>query len=223
MINAETLVNRVRVAVAVTLGGIGGAAGFTHSHDWAVANGQHGWIAWAVAVVIEGMVVVAGFEIHADRHRPNGPKRRVTFPVVVLVAGFGIQMAAQVALAPRTPAGWLLAAIPALGFLVVVKLLMRRAPAPVPAESRPTPAPPTPSPVPAPEPIRPKPTSPPSRLPGVKLPAHVADQITVTVDEIRAAGNEPTTADIRRVVKVPDAMAARILDQLTPRNGHPIT
>jgi hypothetical protein len=77
--------------------------------------------------VIEGMAIVAGFEVHREHHRP-GPRRKVSFPILVLVARFGIQMAAQVALAEPTPAGWLLAAMPALGFLVV-KLLMRRAPA----------------------------------------------------------------------------------------------
>jgi hypothetical protein len=215
----------IRLVVTVVLGGIGAAAGFKHTHDWAVANGQHGWLAWADAVVIEGIAIVAGFELHRDRHRPDHTPRRISFPAVVLIAGIGVQMAAQVALAPRTPAGWLLAAMPALGFLVVVKLLMRRAPAPsAPVAVPATPAPPlTTAPAPAPTPAEPAPTPEPPRLSGVKLPAHLIEQITTTVDEIRAAGNEPTTDDIRRVVKVPDAMAARILDHLTPRNGHPIT
>uniref|UniRef100_UPI000698D94C DUF2637 domain-containing protein n=1 Tax=Saccharomonospora iraqiensis TaxID=52698 RepID=UPI000698D94C len=119
----------IRVVVTVVLGGIGAAAGFKHTHDWAVHHGQTGWLAWADAVVIEGMAVVAGFEIQRDRQQQDAglrPPRRVTFPVVVLVVAFGIQMAAQVALAEPTPAGWLLAAMPALRFLVVVKLLMRR-------------------------------------------------------------------------------------------------
>src|ERR1700716_4305051 len=121
------LVDVIRVLVTALLGGIGAAAGFTHTHDWAVHHGQTGWLAWADAVVIEGMAIVAGFEVHHDHQRP-GNGRTVSFPMVVLFAGFGIQMAAQVALAEPSPAGWLVAAMPALGFLVVVKLLMRHTP-----------------------------------------------------------------------------------------------
>ena len=108
--------------ITLGLAGIGAAAGFRHTHDWAVSNGQTGWFAWADAVVIECMCLVAGFEIHRD-HKAG---RSARLPLTVLVVGFGIQMTAQVAEATPTPAGWLLAATPALGFLVVVKLLMRR-------------------------------------------------------------------------------------------------
>src|SRR3982074_2828861 len=103
------LVDVIRVLVTALLGGIGAAAGFTHTHDWAVHHGQTGWLAWADAVVIEGMAIVAGFEVHREHQHPGRTHRTVSFPMVVLVAGFGIQMAAQVALAEPTAAGWLLA------------------------------------------------------------------------------------------------------------------
>jgi hypothetical protein len=214
------LVDTIRVLVTALLGGIGAAAGFSHTHDWAVHHGQTGWLAWADAVVIEGMAIVAGFEVHREHHRP-GPHRKVSFPVVVLVTGFGIQMAAQVALAEPSPAGWLLAAMPALGFLVVVKLLMRQvpdtSPPPPPAESAATPhrvvAEPAASPaIAAPvAPVRP------SRL---KLPPEMTARIATAVDDVRRDGREPTVDDIRRAVKVPDAMAAQILTELTGHNGH---
>jgi hypothetical protein len=115
-----------RVLITLVVGGIGAAVGFTHTHDWAVKNGQHGWISWGVAIVVECMAVVAALEIR----RMPGP-----FPVVVLVASFLLQMAAQVSAAPPSVEGWLLAATPALGFLVIVKLIMRRATtSPSPAE-----------------------------------------------------------------------------------------
>jgi hypothetical protein len=41
------------------------------------------------------------------------------------VLSFALQMSAQVAGARPTVAGWLLAAVPALGFLVIVKLVLR--------------------------------------------------------------------------------------------------
>lgn len=113
----SSLEDRVSLAIAVVVGGIGGAVGFTHSRDWAQANGQTEWIAWAVAVVIECMAIVASLELR---------RRRGAFAVCVLVASFLMQMAAQVASAPPTIAGWLIAATPSLGFLLIVKMLLGR-------------------------------------------------------------------------------------------------
>ncbi|MEV7097578.1 DUF2637 domain-containing protein [Amycolatopsis sp. NPDC051045] len=207
------LVDTIRTLVAVVLAVIGGAAGFTHTHDWAVHHGQLGWIAWADAVVIEGIVIVAGFEIQGD-HRAGGT-RKLTFPVAVLVAGFGVQMAAQVALAEPTPAGWLVAAMPALGFLVVVKLLMRRAPT---AESATDPEPVTVTaartdnePDPAAQPAA---VMAPAR-PRLKLPAELTNRIHNVAETARSEGRELTIEEIRRVVRVPEPMAAQILHELT--------
>ncbi len=219
--------------ITLALAVIGAAAGFRHTHDWAVDNGQHGWFAWADAVDIECMCLVAGFEIHRDR-KAGRPAR---FPMIVLVVGFGVQMTAQVANAEPTPAGWLLAATPALGFLVVVKLLMRRLPdhtdhtetadaTPAPAatdrahRTEPATAPTTPTAAPATAVVA---------VPRVKLPPVLADRVTELVSEIRAEGREPTAEDIRRAVKVPVAMAAQIIDGLPPAhratlptNGHAV-
>ncbi|WP_307831945.1 DUF2637 domain-containing protein [Prauserella cavernicola] len=225
----------LRITVAVILGGIGAAAGFTHTHEWASHHGQTGWLAWATAVVIEGMVVVAGFEVQRD-HR-HGHTGRITFPMTVLVAGFGVQMAAQVALAEPSPAGWLVAAMPALGFLVVVKLLMRRTPT-SPATSTPEPAP-APAPVPA-MPGESKPTTPtapdttaepseqitapePVKSPRLRLPAPLTARLDDLAEQARRDGRQLTAADIRQAVKVPEDMALRILADLTPRNGHTVT
>lgn len=213
----------IRIAVTVVLGAIGAAAGFSHTHDWAVANGQAGWLAWADAVVIEGIAVVAGFELRRDHHRAaQAPRqRRVSFPAVVLVAGVGVQMAAQVALAPPTPAGWLLAATPALGFLVVVKLLMRHTPtettaptaaAPQAAEAGPVGEPgeahPTSS---APR------TAPAAVSPGAtvgKLPAPLRTRLTGLAEQARAEGRELTTDDIAGTARLPEATATAVLAEL---------
>lgn len=214
----------IRLGVAATLGGIGGAAGFKHTHDWAAANGQHGWLAWAVAVVVEGIAIVAGFEIRRDHRR--GYHRRVTFPVVVLVVGFGIQMAAQVALAPRTPAGWLLAAVPALGFLVVVKLLMRH-PDPTPA-ARPAPAEPAAAESGPVEPVSVEPQQPVVPAARLRLPAPLHQALTAAAERAASQGRAVTADDVRATVKVPTAMAERLATELTAdhparRNGHPVT
>jgi hypothetical protein len=108
----------LRVVITGVVGAIGAAIGFTHTRVWAEANGQHGLVAYGIAVVIESMAVVAGLELR--RRYGHGP-------LFVLVAAFVLQMAAQVAGARDTFAGWLLAATPALGFLVIVKFGLRAA------------------------------------------------------------------------------------------------
>ena len=205
--SAQKLSNTIRLLVAAVLGLIGAAAGFTHTHDWAAHHGQTGWLAWADAVVIEGMALVAAFEIHRDRQtdRPG----RMSLPVVVLVAGFLVQMAAQVAEAEPTPAGWLLAAMPALGFLTVVKLLMRRLPdkpSPEPAAAKP----------------EPKTTAAANPVPAtrLRLPAPMVEKITSAVRAAQDAGREPTIADVQLAANVSDEMAAQILNDFTVHNGH---
>lgn len=101
--------------------GIGMAAGFTHTHDAAVRAGQDGWLAWADAVVIECMVICAGWQLLRARRAGHS----IRFPASVLVVAFVMQMGAQVSGAPATFAGWLFAAVPALGCLVLVKLAIQ--------------------------------------------------------------------------------------------------
>ena len=213
------LVAGLPLVVTVILGGIGAAAGFEHTHDWAERNGQHGWLAWADAVVIEGIAIVAGFQIHHERHHPYS-RRKLTMPWVVLVVGFGIQMACQVALAPETPWGWLLAAVPALGFLAVVKMLMRRVPAtPTTTEPARVPEPvavtveraathPASAPTPAPAPVA-------ASAPRLRLPGHMVERVTAAIEQARTEGREPTTQDVQTVVKVNADMAAQLLADLT--------
>lgn len=229
------LADVIRIGVAAVLGGIGAAAGFTHTHDWAVSHGQAGWLAWATAVVIEGMAVVAGIEIHHDR----AADRPVTFPTLVLVFGMLVQMTAQVAEAEPTPAGWLVAAMPALGFLAVVKLLMRRIPDP-PTTPDPTPVtvtatgestgavdttrttvPARPALAPAPA-VDPEPATVPVSVPRVKLPADITARINTAVTAARGEGREPSVEDIQRVARIPTDLARRILADHPAINGHPV-
>lgn len=208
------LADVIRIGVAVILGGIGAAAGFTHTHDWAVSHGQTGWLAWATAVVIEGMAVVAGFEIHHDR----AAGRSYALPATVLVFGVLVQMTAQVAEAEPSPAGWLVAAMPALGFLAVVKLLMRRAPTNAPAETaeRAEPAEVAPEPRPA---LAPAASGTPA-VPRVRLPADITARIDAAITAARDEGREPSVEDIQRVARVPADLARRVLADHPPTNGH---
>ncbi|MGV9361956.1 DUF2637 domain-containing protein [Amycolatopsis sp. NPDC003731] len=216
----DKLTAALRVLITVALGGIGGAAGFTHTHDWAIHHGQVGWLAWADAVVIECLAIVAGFEVARDHHR--GTTRRITFPLVVLVAALGVQMAAQVALAEPSPAGWLVAAMPALGFLVVVKLLMRRTLEPTPAPVTATASKSTPAA--APEPAAPaRPALPRGKVLG-KLPAGIRETVTTTTADVHAAGRQVTADDLSARVVLPDAMLTALVDELNATvNHHPVT
>ncbi|MBN6039126.1 hypothetical protein [Amycolatopsis sp. 195334CR] len=57
----------------------------------------------------------------------------------------------------------------------------------------------------------------------VKLPPEMTGRITAALDAARAEGRTPTTADIRAVVKIPEPVAAQVLADHAPRNGHTLT
>jgi peptidoglycan/LPS O-acetylase OafA/YrhL len=97
-----------------------GAAAFTHVHDLTVAHGQPDWIGWANAVAVELMAIYLGLEIRARRRvgRPVGL-------VAVFLVGFALlSLAAQVAEAERSVWGWIVAAVPSLAFLALVKVVL---------------------------------------------------------------------------------------------------
>src|SRR5947209_4641134 len=139
-----------------------GAASFTHVHNVAAAHGQPGWLAWADAIVLELMSIATGLEIRrrARTRRPAG------FVQAVLVAAVALSLAAQVVEAEPSVVGWLAAALPALGFLACVKLVLARTPAATTAgdaasATAATAATVAPQPVPAP--VDPAPAAPPAR------------------------------------------------------------
>ncbi|MEU4639254.1 DUF2637 domain-containing protein [Micromonospora sp. NPDC047465] len=119
----------VRVLILLAIGTMAGAAAFTHVHDLTVAHGQPDWIGWANAVAVELMAIYLGLEIRA--------RRRVGRPVglvgVLLVAFALLSLAAQVAEAEPSVWGWIVAAVPSLAFLALVKVVLSSAPATVPA------------------------------------------------------------------------------------------
>ena len=112
----------VQVLILLFMGVMAGAASFVHIHDVTVAHGQPSWIGWANAVVVELMSVVAGLDIRR-RHRTGQP---AGFVLVVLLTAVGVSLAAQVAQAHRSVWGWTVAALPALGLLAVVKIVLSR-------------------------------------------------------------------------------------------------
>ncbi|MCG5450767.1 DUF2637 domain-containing protein [Micromonospora hortensis] len=123
--NRERAESGVRLVILLAIGAMAGAAAFTHVHDLTVAHGQPHWIGWANAVAVELMAIYLGLEIRA-RRRDNRP---VGLVGVLLVAFALLSLAAQVAEAEPSVWGWIVAAVPSLAFLALVKVVLSSAPA----------------------------------------------------------------------------------------------
>jgi hypothetical protein len=127
-------------------------------------------------------------------------------------------MTAQVAQAEPTPAGWLLAAMPALGFLTVVKLIMRRIPDATSA--RPTTA--EPDTATAHKPI----DATPSPVGGMlaRLPVRIRESVISAAQDAHRDGRPITGDDITRTITLPEAMLSAVVAELnTTVNNHPVT
>ncbi|WBC04250.1 DUF2637 domain-containing protein [Micromonospora sp. WMMA1976] len=116
----------------LAIGGAAGAASFTHVHNVAAAHGQPGWLAWADAIVLELMSIASGLEL---RRRKRAHTSSV-FPATVLACAVTLSLAAQVVEAEPSVIGWVAAAVPALGFLVMVKIALGRTGTATPAAAR---------------------------------------------------------------------------------------
>jgi hypothetical protein len=121
----ERIEGAVQILILLVIGAMAGAASFTHVHDWTMRNvpaGTGGWFGWANAVISELTPTAAGLEIRR-RKRHGQP---VAYPMAVLIAAAALSLSAQVAQAQASPTGWLLAAVPALAFLALSKLVLSR-------------------------------------------------------------------------------------------------
>ena len=121
----ERIENAVQIIILLAIGGMAGAASFTHVHDWTMHNtpaGTGGWFGWANAVISELTPTAAGLEIRR-RKRHNRP---IAYPMTVLIAAAALSLSAQVAEAKPSLTGWLLSAVPALAFLALSKLVLSR-------------------------------------------------------------------------------------------------
>jgi Protein of unknown function (DUF2637) len=107
----------------MVIGLAAGAGSFRHVHDVAATHGQTGWLAWADAVVLESMSIASGLELR----RRERMHQSLVFPAAVMGVAVVLSLSAQVVDAERSPIGWIAAAIPALGFLVMVKIALARA------------------------------------------------------------------------------------------------
>jgi hypothetical protein len=120
---AERIEGLVLVLILVTVGGLAGAASFTHVHDWTMHNSPTGtgdWFGWANAAISE-LIPLAALLTIRRRRRVGGP---IGYPMFLLVAAVALSLAAQLAVAKPGLSGWLLSAVPALAFLGLSKLVL---------------------------------------------------------------------------------------------------
>ncbi|KAB1142474.1 DUF2637 domain-containing protein [Micromonospora sp. AMSO12t] len=130
--NADRVEGVVLVLIVLTVGGLAGAASFTHVHDWTMANSPAGtgdWFGWANAAISELLPLAALLTIRR-RRRTGGP---IGYPMFLLVCAVALSLSAQLAVAKPGVSGWLLSAVPALAFLGLSKLVFSTTPAPAAA------------------------------------------------------------------------------------------
>ena len=130
--NIARLESVARLAILAGVGVMAGAASFTHMHDWTMANAPAGtgdWFGWANAAASELTPTEAVLDLRR-RRRAGASGHQLAFPGLVLVGSVGLSLAAQFARAKPSVSGWLLAAVPAVAFLVLTKLAMAGAHAP---------------------------------------------------------------------------------------------
>ncbi|MGC4862148.1 DUF2637 domain-containing protein [Micromonospora sp. DT41] len=126
--NTERVEGVVLVLIVLTVGGLAGAASFTHVHDWTMANSPTGtgdWFGWANAAISELLPLAALLTIRR-RRRTGGP---IGYPMFLLVCAVALSLSAQLAVAKPGVSGALLSAVPALAFLGLSKLIFSTTPA----------------------------------------------------------------------------------------------
>lgn len=114
--------DRLQILIMLAIGIAGAIASFKHVHDVAYDHGQPDWLAWADAICLELMSIAAGLEMR--RRKRLG--LRVRAPFIVLVVAVLLSLSAQILEAEQSPIGWIAAAIPSLGFLVMAKMALSR-------------------------------------------------------------------------------------------------
>ncbi|MEV4196726.1 DUF2637 domain-containing protein [Micromonospora globbae] len=187
--------NRAQVAIMLLIGGAAGAASFTHVHDVAAGHGQPGWLAWADAVVLELTSIAAGLELRRNRRLGKS----VAFPAAVLVVAVLLSLAAQVVEAEASVIGWIAAALPALGFLAMVKIALGRA-----------------------DPAPPHPTVPPARAePGPPLTVNASVPVTRPPVPVAAAAVRDGTTAVPAVADQSPAVPDRRNNEASTDDGGP--
>jgi hypothetical protein len=190
--------------------------------------GTGNWFGWANAMVSELIPLAAGLEA---RRRIRHYGTAGAYPIVLIVAAVALSLTGQFAEATHSISGWLISAVPALGFLALVKLVLS---SPRPTTTANT----TPANEPALVAVRPSapernatPTNAGNLLPGgsaADLPAHVvaAGRYAATNHQ-QTVGRPITAEELAARISITPAIAAGVLHKLTAEkaaqsrvNGH---
>jgi hypothetical protein len=121
---ADRLQDGVLLFIVLLVGVMAGAASFTHVHDWTLAHSPADtpdWFGWANSVISELIPMAALIEI--GRRRRRSTTASVRYPMCLLVAAVGVSLTAQLAVAEKSPFGWMVSALPALAFFALSKLV----------------------------------------------------------------------------------------------------
>jgi hypothetical protein len=137
---ADTVTDGLLVTIVLSVGVMAGAASFNHVHDWTMAHSPHGtasWFGWANAVITE-LIPTAALIIIARRRRHGAS---IGYPMLLLITAVALSLTAQLAVAERSPFGWMVSALPACAFFALSKLVFTTTPTPattaVPAPATP--------------------------------------------------------------------------------------
>ncbi|MFI7426084.1 DUF2637 domain-containing protein [Micromonospora sp. NPDC049836] len=128
-------------AAAALVAAVAGFASYRHIYDVATAAGEHQGVAAVLPLAIDGLILVATLAMLDDKRRQRRPRLSAR---VALGFGVAATLAANVASAHPTVTARLVAAVPAVSFLLAVEVLARSGkPLPVaePVEVTPEPAP----------------------------------------------------------------------------------
>ncbi|MER7587957.1 hypothetical protein ABTW72_10490 [Micromonospora sp. NPDC127501] len=201
VLNADRLEAIALVLILLAVGGMAGAASFTHVKDWTMLHAPAGtgdWFGWSNAVISELTPAAALLVIR--RRRRHDPEASVLYPLAILIAAVALSLAAQIAVANDSFSSRLLSSVPALAFLALSKLVLNGKS----AQSAPTPT--------APAPAQPAtvPAHQPTDLAPVNVPADPAPAAVVPTAPMSAPASVMRAALVSSVVQ-------------SPRNGHVFT
>jgi hypothetical protein len=210
----------MQAVIMLAVAGMAGAASFTHVHDWTMHNSPAGtgnWFGWANAMVSELIPLAAGLEA---RRRVRTYGQAGAYPIVLIVAAVALSLTGQFAEATHSLSGWLISAVPALGFLALVKLVLS-SPRPTTTTNRtlanePAPIAVTPvthEPMPTPSTVGQLPSG---ALPAGGLPGHVLASARFAVtNHLQTVGRPITAEELAARISITPAIAAGVLRQIS--------
>lgn len=126
-----TLTTFTSRAAAALVAAVAGFASYRHIYDVATDAGEHQGVAAVLPLAIDGLILVATLAMLDDKRQQRRPR---TSARVALVFGILATLAANIASANPTVTARLVAAVPAVSFLLAVEVLARSG-KPLPVEN----------------------------------------------------------------------------------------